>query len=63
MFLEAVLKFTVDNMDPDELDTIVEFVCSFADDIVNAVINVVPRELPKEAIDEKEKMQKMLGLN
>ena len=54
---------TMDNMDPDELDTIVEFVCSFADDIVNAVINVVPRELPKEAIDEKEKMQKMLGLN
>ncbi|MGM9942012.1 MAG: M28 family peptidase [Bulleidia sp.] len=53
----------IDNVDPDELDTICAFACEFSSDIVNAVVNVVPRQLPKEALDEKEKMKKMLGLN
>lgn len=54
---------TMDNMDADELDKIVAFVCDFADDVVNAAMNIVPRTLPEEAVKEKEKMQKMLGLN
>ena len=54
---------TMDNMDADELDTIVEFVCGFADEIVNAVVNVVPRTLPKEVIEKKDEMMKMLGIS
>lgn len=54
---------TMDNIDADELDKIVAFVCDFADDVVNAAMNIVPRTLPEEAVKEKEKMQKMLGLN
>ena len=53
----------MDNIDADELDKIVAFVCDYADDVVNAAMNIVPRALPEEATKEKEKMQKMLGLN
>lgn len=54
---------TMDNIDADELDKIVAFVCDYADDVVNAAMNIVPRALPEEATKAKEKMQKMLGLN
>lgn len=53
---------TMENMHPEELDIIISFVCHFAEEIANASMNVVPRELPKEVMDEKEKMQKMFGL-
>lgn len=53
----------IDNVDADELDTICAFATEFSTNIVNAKTNVVPRELPKEVTDEKEKMTKLLGLN
>ena len=53
---------TIDNVDPDELDQICAFATAFSAEIVNAKINVVPRALPKEVTDEKEKMKTLLGL-
>ena len=53
---------TIDNVDPDELDQICAFSTAFSAEIVNAKINVVPRTLPKEVTDEKEKMKTLLGL-
>ena len=52
---------TMDNIDPDEFIKTCNFVAGFADEIVNGAINVVPRKLPQEAIDAKERMKMNLG--
>lgn len=53
---------TMDNLDPDNFIKLVDFVSRYSSEIVNATVNVVPRELPKEAKDQEKFMRSRLGL-
>lgn len=52
---------TMEHLDPDRFIDLCEFVALFASEIINAKVNVVPRQLPKEATDQEEAMRKRLG--
>lgn len=53
---------TMDVMDKDELETIVNFCCEFAQDVVNSVINPIPYEIPEDITKTKEDTKKKFGL-
>lgn len=52
---------TMEHLDEDRFIQLCEFVAEFSEEIINAATNVVPRALPKEAIDKKAEMKKRLG--
>lgn len=52
---------TMEHLDPDKFFELCEFVAKYASEIINAQVNVVPRQLPKEALDQEEAMRKRLG--
>ncbi len=52
---------TMEHLDPDRFIELCEFVAEFSSEIINAAINVVPRELPKEAKDQEQMMRDRLG--
>lgn len=52
---------TMEHLDPDVFIGLCEFVAKFSSEIINASVNVVPREIPKEAKDQEAAMRKRLG--
>ena len=53
---------TISNVDPDNLINSIDFISRYSEEIINAKVNVVPRELPKEAKDQEAFMRSRLGL-
>lgn len=53
---------TISNVDPDNLINAIDFISRYSEEIINAKVNVVPRELPKEAKDQEAFMRSRLGL-
>lgn len=53
---------TMDRLDPDRFIEMCEFAAVFSDEIINASVNVIPSELPKEVTDKEEYWKKDLGL-
>lgn len=52
---------TMEHLDPDKFIELCEFVAKYASEIINAKVNPVPREMPKEVKDQEESMRKRLG--
>lgn len=52
---------TMEHLDADKFIGLCEFVAKFSSEIINAKVNVVPRQLPKEVKDQEESMRKRLG--
>lgn len=53
---------TMEHLDEDRFIELCEFAAIFSEEIINASINVVPRDLPKEVTDKEEYWKKDLGL-
>ena len=53
---------TMDHLDADRFMELCKFAAVFSEEIINAAINVIPKELPKEVTDKKEYWKKDLGL-
>ena len=51
----------MEHLCPDTFIRLVEFVAEYSSEIINAKINIVPRELPKEAKDQEAFMKSRLG--
>lgn len=52
---------TIDRLDPDRFMELCNFIAPWSESIINAPVNVVPRKLPEEVMQQKEQLKARLG--